>query len=187
MNISITGHTKGIGFALKTYFESQGHTVIGFSRANGYDITNLECIEQIISQSKDCDVFINNAYAVNGQTLLLEKMINEWNHTTKTIINLNSKTTLIPKANVPEFLKEYVDEKLKQKEIILSRVFKARPHLCNVTVGLVETEMSTVFNAKKINPADLAKFIYTLIEFKDQIAVQDILIEVPDLDWNEIE
>lgn len=186
MNISITGHTKGIGLALKSYFESQGHNVIGFSRTNGYDISNIECLDKIVEESKHCDVFINNAYAAKGQTALLEKMILEWTGTTNSIINLNSKTTLIPTDRVPDFLKEYVEEKLEQKRIISSRFLKARPHIINITVGLVETEMSTIFNARKIDPNNLAKFIYTLVEFKDQVAVQDVMLEVPDLDWNDI-
>jgi len=79
-----------------------------------------------------------------------------------------------------------VQDKNQQKEIIKNRIFKARPYIINFTVGLVDTEMSKEFDSKKIDPDNLAKFIYTLLEFKSTIAVQDILVEVPDLDWNDI-
>jgi NADP-dependent 3-hydroxy acid dehydrogenase YdfG len=46
--------------------------------------------------------------------------------------------------------------------------------------------MSSVFNAKKMNPIDIAKLMGFIISMKDNVAVQDILVEVPDLDWNDI-
>ena len=83
-------------------------------------------------------------------------------------------------------MEEYVQDKTQQKEIIKNRLFKARPHIINFTVGLVDTDMAKVFSSKKIDPTNLAKFIYTLIEFKTTVAVQDVIVEVPDLDWNDI-
>ena len=44
MKIAITGHTKGIGKAIADLYPN----VIGFSRSNGYDISKLDTIENII-------------------------------------------------------------------------------------------------------------------------------------------
>lgn len=184
MKIAITGHSKGIGKALAEYFEQQGHTVVGFSRASGFDITHESSRQHILDILTSCDVFINNAYAPQAQKQLLVDAIQLWEGTTNTIINIDSKSTLM--KNIPPYMEEYVQDKTEQKEIIKNRVFKARPHIINFTVGLVDTDMSRVFNAKKIVPSDLAKFIYTLLEFKQTVAVQDVLVEVPDLDWDDI-
>ena len=49
-----------------------------------------------------------------------------------------------------------------------------------------ESASSIMFSAKKMNPIDIAKLIEFIISMKDSVAVQDILVEVPDLDWNDI-
>ena len=184
MKIAITGHTKGIGKALFEYFSQQGHEVVGFSRSNGFDISLEETRNQILETLTSCDIFINNAYVPVAQKDLLISAINLWNDSAKTIVNIDSKSTLM--KTIPPYMEEYVKDKLEQKEIIRERIFKARPHLINFTVGLVDTDMARVFDSKKIKPEDLAEFIYMLIKFKDKVAVQDVLVEVPDLDWNDI-
>jgi NADP-dependent 3-hydroxy acid dehydrogenase YdfG len=184
MKVAITGHTKGIGKALAEYFQNQGHTVLGYSRSNGFDISLEDIRNTIIEQLDSCDVFINNAYVPLAQTDLLIKTIELWGNTTKIIVNINSKSTLMP--YYPEDLKEYVDDKRQQQKIIKDRVFKARPYIMNFTPGLVDTEMSNRFKSRKLDPNHIAKLIYTLLEFKNEVAVQEILIEVPDLDWNDI-
>ena len=71
MKIAITGHTQGIGQALATVFQQYGHDIIGFSRSNGFDISNADSRRAIIDQSQDADIFVNNAYHPTGQTSLL--------------------------------------------------------------------------------------------------------------------
>ena len=184
MKVAITGHTKGIGKALFEYFSQQGYDVIGFSRSNGFDISLKETQNQILKELTSCDIFINNAYVPKAQRDLLISAIDQWNGSAKTIVNIDSKSTLM--KTIPPYMEEYVKDKLEQKEIIRERFFKARPHLINFTVGLVDTDMAQVFDSRKIKPNDLAEFIYLLIKFKDKVAVQDVLVEVPDLDWNDI-
>lgn len=184
MKIAITGHTKGIGKALNEYFTAHGHTVIGFSRSNGFDITDQQTREHISKVLETCDVFINNAYALYAQKQLLLDTILLWKNSTNTIINIGSKSTLI--KNVPTYMEEYVKDKTEQSKIIKDRIFKARPHIINFTVGLVDTDMAKVFDSRKIQPIDIAKLIATLLEFRSTLAVQDILVEVTDLDWDNI-
>jgi len=184
MNIAITGHTKGIGKALTEYFLSQGHAVFGFSRSNGFDICDEKTQKHIGKVLETCDVFINNAYAPNAQKQLLLDTIQLWEGTTNTIININSKSTLI--KNVPAYMEEYVKDKTEQSKIIKDRIFKARPYIINFTIGLVDTDMAKIFDSKKMQPIELAKLIYTILEFKSTLAIQDILVEVADLDWDDI-
>ena len=56
--IAITGHTKGIGNGLHTYFSTQSVEVLGFSRTNNYDISNIDVIDKIIDETIDCEIFI---------------------------------------------------------------------------------------------------------------------------------
>lgn len=83
--IAITGHTKGFGKALFDSTES-----IGFSRSNGYDITKDNDRAKIISEIKNCDVFINNACDNYGQIDMLYDVYDAWKDTNKTIISVGS-------------------------------------------------------------------------------------------------
>lgn len=72
MKVLITGHTSGIGKSLLEHYKNKGHTVIGMSRSNGYDITKDQ--DKIIKESKDADLFINNATSDMAQLELLQKL-----------------------------------------------------------------------------------------------------------------
>jgi hypothetical protein len=191
MKIALTGHTRGVGKSLLDLFKSNGHTVIGFSKSQGFDISDPVSIEKILDSLADCDVFINNAYCVIGQKTLLVRLINQWEGTNKVIVNINSKASLIPDKllnsdAIPLVMKEYVANKKEQTNIIMDRIFKASPHIINIVTGIIDTNMSKEFNCKKLSTNDLAKFIYMLVEFKDIVAVQNIIVDVPGLDWENI-
>ena len=66
-SIAITGHTKGIGKGLYEYFVNKGCEVKGFSRTNGYNISYNDDLLQIIEETTECDLFINNAYYEDQQ------------------------------------------------------------------------------------------------------------------------
>jgi NAD(P)-dependent dehydrogenase (short-subunit alcohol dehydrogenase family) len=183
--VAITGHTKGIGKCLYNIFLENGYEVTGFSRATGYDISEKSHRELILNQIQNFDIFINNAYAPQGQTLLLKDAAERLAGLDNVIVNLNSKTRLM--SNTPDFLKEYAKDKQEQHDFIISQSFKGLPQIINVTVGLVDTDMSAVFKSKKIDPKDLASFIYQIILLRDKISVQDVLLEVPKLNWRDIQ
>jgi len=107
MKIGITGHSRGIGKSLYDYFCQNNHTVIGFSRSNGYDI-NLNQ-ERIFNILKDCDVFINNASSNNSQLQLLKKT----NKIVPKIITVGSISTNYRNAlndNVKNDLEDYFNK-----------------------------------------------------------------------------
>lgn len=64
MKIAITGHTSGLG---KFLFEnlSRYHQCQGFSRSNGFDLKRDS--EKVIKLIKNCDLFINNSFAMGEQ------------------------------------------------------------------------------------------------------------------------
>jgi NAD(P)-dependent dehydrogenase (short-subunit alcohol dehydrogenase family) len=88
MKFAITGHTSGIG---KAIYQRLDPNIKGFSRSNGYDVNTAEGRHRIISESADCDTFINNAPAGFGQTYLLTDLYKAWRDQDKTIINVGSR------------------------------------------------------------------------------------------------
>ena len=115
MKIAITGHTQGIG---KCAFKRLSPNIIGFSKSTGYDITKFNDRKRIIEESKNCDIFINNANAGFGQTLLFLELFEEWRNTNKTIINVGSRiaeTPILPETY--QHLIKYQAEKLILKEM----------------------------------------------------------------------
>ena len=88
MKVAITGHTSGIGKEIANLFPDH----LGFSRSNGYDISVDEQQEQIISQSLECNVFINNAYFKNAQSKIFSMILEHWRYdASKTIVNIVSR------------------------------------------------------------------------------------------------
>ena len=75
MKCVITGHTSGIGQALMLHFVEKGWTVYGLSRSNGYDVA--QDYDKIVEATKDCDLFINNAYSSEGQLELTKRLIHQ--------------------------------------------------------------------------------------------------------------
>ena len=184
MKISITGHTAGIGLALKTVFEKNGHTVVGFSRSNGYQIADEEARARILEESKDVDMFINNAYDHVGQYELLAGMINQWDGTNKQIINISSKFSLaVNRTWTHEFLDVYIEKKREQNELIRTKMAESSPRILNVIVGLVDTNKSTELPGNRINPKDLSELIYNLA-VNSPMYVQEITLDAPDNDWH---
>lgn len=88
MMYAVTGHLSGIGAAL---FSHLSPNCIGFTRSTGYDITKKDDRKRIIKESKNCDVFINNAPGGFGQAELLYELWCEWIDLPKTIINVGSR------------------------------------------------------------------------------------------------
>ena len=73
MKIAITGHTKGIGKAIAGLYYTD--EVVGFSRSNGYDISDISSIDSIVNASLNCEVFVNNAYYGTAQVDIFEKLL----------------------------------------------------------------------------------------------------------------
>ena len=91
MKIAITGHTGLVGKALVYECAKQHIEVLGFSRSNGYDITSPESVGNLITDAKECDIFVNNAYTNSyHQVDLLYRLYDAWKTKLKTIINIGT-------------------------------------------------------------------------------------------------
>lgn len=162
MKISITGHTQGIGAALVTYFEAQGHTVLKFSRSNGYDISQESDRDRIVEESRDCDVFINNATHEFAQTYLLFKFHDMWAGQDKTIINLSSHAT-------ERWFNVHQDHRVRTFKRSLDdssyylRNLNPLPNIMLLNLCIIDTprsdHLSSEIIPQKVSPESLAKFI----------------------------
>jgi short-subunit dehydrogenase involved in D-alanine esterification of teichoic acids len=184
MKVFITGHTSGIGKSLFDTYKNHNHDVFGFSRSTGYDINNEATRKLIIEQSKDADIFINNAYSNPGQTQMLTELAGAWEGKSKKIINISSKLSFLPKGKITQ-LDDYIDQKTEQNNFVVSQITKANPKITNIIIGLVDTPMSQSFLSVKINPETLSKFIYQM-SIIDELYIQQIILDVPDLNWKDI-
>lgn len=176
MKIGITGHTHGIGKATYELLESRGHTVKGFSRQNGFNIDNVFNRKEILKEVEDFDVFINNAFSPN-QTTLLQELIELWDGKDKLIINIGSKITMM-NFIIPG-QEQYVAEKKKQEQIIRNRLPHPFPQLTNLMIGLTDTRMVANWEGCKLDPNHLATTMEFIINNKDFIEVQTMVIDVP--------
>lgn len=90
MKLAITGHTSGLGKSISRLAHERNINVIGFSRTNGFNITDHRDRKILINSVSDFDVFINNAYDRYGQLDLLYELYDEWKAQNKLIINIGS-------------------------------------------------------------------------------------------------
>jgi hypothetical protein len=85
----ITGDTRGIGKVFKDHLKSKGWEVIGFNSSTGLD--------NVVHTAKDCDLFINNAYANGKQIDFLNQL---YNHVGKMIV-CGSVAAFYPDPKLP--------------------------------------------------------------------------------------
>ena len=171
MKIAITGHAQGIGKSLTQIYQKNGHTVIGFSRSNGFDISDPAAREQIVIASQECDMFINNAYSRKGgnfaQVELLFDIWESWKNQHKTILNISSSITEKWQTNHPiiayrvskqalenacEFL--YNHSQWPAVSIVSPCLTDTPPHINNPATN-------------KVNPDDLAELVYQTMSRRD--------------------
>jgi len=175
--VAITGHTKGIGCAISKHYETKGYQVQGFSRSNGWDISLGECRLEIVKQSFDADIFVNNAmvFTDNSQALLLKEILKSWEGLDKIIINVSSISGdfIFREMNSDTFQASkrygnhwpYALYKHDQDKICNGHV--GLPWLINLRPGLTDTEYVKHISAKKI-PVESIDNILNFIHSNDK-------------------
>lgn len=175
MKIIITGHTSGIGQALFNYFQSQGHTCIGFARSTGCDITQIDCRNRIVQTAIDADIFINNAYHSwdNSQAELLYSITALWQGENKLIINSATVATDIDDPRMAN----YVDTKILLDNFIKGR--NSLPHIVNLKLGWVDTPRVADKNVRKISVDSVVEIVDFIVKNRDKYAVNSITVRPP--------
>lgn len=190
MKVAITVHSRGIGAAIANALTQQGHAVTGYDITNNYDISKPGVIEAIAAECTDYDIFVNNAYADTAQTKMLKTMIDTWLDRDKLIVNISSKMALYQKLYGDKNL-IYKHNKMRQNKIVRDKIVKdmnniTQPHIINVIPGFVGTELSSKWTEEnirssndipKIELTDFADLVLHLINIKDRIHVQEIILD----------
>jgi hypothetical protein len=170
MKIAITGHTNKLG---KEIFDTLkiNNEIIGFSRTNGFNINKSE---DIINESINCDIFINNTYYKNYQTEIFVKLFNLWKDLPKTIINLNSSCVNHSSEWNPEYAGNKKNLKSNMWDLVTQypnkkvRVINLYPSTLNSDIGFEQ------FN--KINIKYLSNIIEWVINQPQEIEFREITI-----------
>lgn len=140
--IVVTGHSKGIGQAIYNYFAQDAtNTVVGFSRSNGFDITDAGTRSRIVAASADADVFVNNAYNFcdDSQTFMLQELYAAWTGQDRIIINLSTISTINRNQTQYTITKRKLDNFCTQQTYNLPHIINLKP--CWIMVDRVKQEI----------------------------------------------
>jgi len=179
VKVGITGHTKGIGKAIADLYPDH----LGFSRSNGFDISNKEIVDLIVSQINDCDIFVNNAYHQTSQTILFKKIFNLWrDNPYKTIVNINS-IAKYGLGNTKEEIEYSKNKKLLYTEASRVMFSDKKCRIVNINPGYVRTDMvkSISSNVKMLNPIQVANIIKYTLDLPQEIEIGEISVWVNSL------
>ena len=172
MKVAITGHTKGIGRAIAGLYYTD--EIVGFSRSNGYDLSNPDTLNRIIDAAKDCDIFINNAYHDFAQCELLDGMFNQWkNDPSKTIVNINSRARY--GSGKAQF---YGQTKMELYSKAKNMMFgDKRCRIINISPGYVRTDMvAHVTDTNMLTPEQLATMIKWCLDQPPGIEIGELSV-----------
>lgn len=180
MKVLLTGHTSGIGKSLFEKFTNELYDVVGFSRKTGHDIGDENIIKNILKETTNCDIFINNAWHPEGQLKLLKELTNIWEDTEKKIINISSNIKVFPDSffRTPLLLK-YKTSKKEIDDFINS--YSGNVKIMNVLPGLTRTnfklDLELLDMAKGMDSNHVANLIYD--EFVSNPTNKNFVIEHP--------
>ena len=105
---AITGHTSGLGASFYSLLDQHGYEVHGFSRSNGYDLRDYSQVSRILEQTKDFDLFINNAKPDYTQAQIVYRLARRWSGT---LLSIGSYAVIDPPLWTDTFLLEYLTQK----------------------------------------------------------------------------
>jgi NAD(P)-dependent dehydrogenase (short-subunit alcohol dehydrogenase family) len=172
MKVAITGHTKGIGKALADVFPDH----VGFSRSTGYDISERSSRLDIVKDSIDCDIFINNATSGFGQAELLFDIWEQWKtKPDKIIVNIGSVASDYSHSDYRLYIYATQKTALEYASTQMS-MCKSPCKVVLIKPGYVVTEAMKAPSAKKMMAEDLASQIKELVTMKTSFWVSSMTL-----------
>lgn len=173
--VVITGHTSGIGKGLYDYFLSNNDNVIGYSRSNGFDLSNKDqldrCIQEIISN--DTEITILNAYAGRAQLTMLTLLNNIW------CMNKN-KTVVIIGSYGPDYCPNITPVYAIEKNALDRAAFEYTHNrlwrLINIRPGYTDTDMVKHVIINKMPVKDVVDSVIWAINAPDTCTIQSLTI-----------
>ena len=173
MKIAITGHSRGIGKALYDHLIYKGHTCVGFSRSNGYDISKPDDVTRILDKADECDVFINNAWARYAQSNVLLENFDRWKDLEKTIVVINSRTRF-GRGQDRDY--NFSKKQLHKDTIKCFSDYDKRCRVISISPGYVATDMTRSLHdqVKMMSPEKCAELITWCIEQPHEIEIGEL-------------
>ena len=172
MKIAITGHTKGIGLEIFKYFEENGHECRGFSKSTGYDIRTVTSRERMLTEIRECDIFINNACTIDdSQFILLKSVYQLWRAQKKIIINVSSRAADFANVANSEF-PFYAALKAKQDNFCRTKF--GNPWIINLKPGTVATDSNAEAERPKMKVESITRVLDFIFSNSDEFKVRSI-------------
>lgn len=180
--VAVTGHTRGIGKGIYDYFIEKGYDVHGFSRTNGYDLSFEDIQNKVTQETKDFDIFINNAYNWPGgfaQTQLLHKLFPLWKDKGGWIFNISSVASDFVvgrlEPNPYSILKLALDSYHKQLSWHLQKV-----NLVLIRPGRVDTPAIEKIEGRKLRVSDVVDTLDWILTRPEDVFICEVTIRVKD-------
>lgn len=179
MKIAITGHSRGIG---KSLFDclSKEHECAGFSRSNGFDISQQQ--DSIVQQVINNDVFVNNAYQGMEQVNILNKVWKYWSRDpNKTIVNISSLSKYPGLSNNASGYSAHKAALSHQAFILMFKDNTRKCRMINVNPGYVKTDMNVSAHdkANMLTPQECADIIAWAINQPQHIEIGELSLWRP--------
>lgn len=164
--IIVTGHTSGIGLAIKTWFDSHDYSTIGLSRATGHDLRDPSTIARIVAASTEGAVFINNAYAGMAQVNLLYALYDAWRDRQTTILSIGSNSS----DGIKNYRHPYAVHKYALDKAV-EQLQHTKPicRLMNLRLGYVDTPSVAHITQPKLTTNYVAGLVGWMIEQPERI------------------
>jgi NADP-dependent 3-hydroxy acid dehydrogenase YdfG len=159
--IAITGHTLGLGKAIFEHFRERSIPIEGFSRSNGFDLSDSHGQSKLFNHLLNKSIFINNVHAGWSQVDLLYKVFELWKNQEKTIINIGSLSS----DGNKDFSHRYAVEKSALEKAV-AQLNNIKDIRCKITIikpGWIKNERTSKMNIKE--PMLNMSHVIDLIEF----------------------
>lgn len=166
MRVIVTGHTSGIGKAFFDFYNEKGYNVQGFSRSNGFDISDATVRCNLVAHViQNCDLFINNAYSDDVQLKMMKLIDPYWKKdSSKTHVVIGSRAADIPISS-EKYNKNKKDIDIAAIEMQKTAAYK----LMVVKPGRVDTP-----GLKRVRKSNIPK---PMIEADALVRLTDYLIQ----------
>jgi len=205
LKIAITGHTSGIGKAVYETGKQQGHDVVGFSRATGFNLKKIgkqyktdddfdkhqqfeytEDTKRFLREIKDYDVFVNNAHLQWSQIDLLYAVYEMWQKQNKIIVCIGS--TARDHNEPAEITKPYYHQKIALETIVdnFGVYGKGKCKVSIVRPGWVDTGLfekspeyrkNIPMGVNTMSSEKLADIVYYIINQPSSVHIKNISVE----------
>lgn len=167
----VTGHTSGIGQGIYNYLQTQCETV-GYDLSTGHDFTCQPTIINMLRETLDADLFINNV--LHNQPLIADAWYQIHKNKNHTIISIGSAVTEHGYAdniiNRYAVMQEYVSIKRDLEKIVdQSKNLNKLARSIVFRLGFVDTQMfaSNRPDYSEIDYPDLHEFIQYFDTYKN--------------------